>query len=327
MANKATDYVISVGRDRIEEGQTGQIDRGTRTPNKLTPVMIPVGGYFIPSTTMAWGRRVIDGKPRANKSMISPTDNDYKGEIEFLKWGHPDGEKILVQYLDGCSSFDKVYQEKRLNMLPSNEESSIELQQGENRFNFDSEETKINFLKITSANKNSLSKDHTKIKGFVFRELDKDDEYNEKDVLKIASIGRAINVVSNIESKPGELKVLYDILGGKEAIPEVTDRKNEFQIYPALMKFAAYKESEFFQKIEEYKRKVSDMFSKAESYQLLDLTLNGSIQLSIDGKKKEILKDIPTKGDAMKDWVMENYTNADVAQMIQTLEADLKKIK
>ena len=123
-------FVIAVGRTRIESGISGELNKQTELPIKQTEVMIPVGGYAIPTRTVAWGRRVIDGKPRANKNTISPTDMDYKGEVEFMKWGAQGGEQIVIQYLPTSNSLDRVYQEKRLNLTPSDEDSSIMLEQG-----------------------------------------------------------------------------------------------------------------------------------------------------------------------------------------------------
>lgn len=319
-------YVISVGRARIEEGISGMLDQRSKQPLSKTPVMIPVGGYFIPATSMVWGQRVIDGKPRANKSTISATDMDYKGEIKFMEWGTHGGEKILIQFLDGCSSLDKVYQEKRLNMVASNEESSIQLDQGENNFNYDSEEVKINFLKVTSLNGDSKSKD-PRVTEAVFREVSELDKYSEKGISDIEKEFKAIELVMGYADKTSELKSLFAIMGGEKVLPDVNDPKNERQIYPALLRFAKINFNEFFRSIENYNKKVSSLFLKGESFELLDYTTDGVISISLDGKKKEVLRGIDAKGDAMKDWVMLNYLSPNVYSAMSQLESDLKNIK
>jgi len=322
----AKDYVVTVGRERIEQGYSGTLDRTTHQPVKKEEVMIPVGGYFIPATSVAWGQRLIDGKPRANKTTISATDMDYKGEIKFLAWGDPNGERILTQFIEHCSSLDKVYQEKRLNLVPSNEESSIQLAQGENRFNFDSDETRIQFLKITAMNKNSQSKD-PKIEGSVFIEVSEKYKYNEKDVDTIEKKHAATKLVLDNADKADNLKALFTIMGGKDSFKDVNDPRNSLQIYPALLRFSENNAPLFNASIEKYKRKVSELFMKGESYQLFDYTMDGTISISINGKKKEVLAGIDAKGDAMKDWVLLNYYEGRVYAAMENLDADLKTIK
>lgn len=321
------EYVVTVGRERIGQGFSGTLDKTSKQPSKKPEeVMIPVGGYFVPTTSMAWGQRLINGKPRKDESTISATDNDYKGEIKFLPWGHKDGERILVQFLDGCSSLDKVYQEKRLNMVPSNEEGSMMLMQGENRFNFDSEETRIAFLKVSSMNQNSESKD-PKIVGFVFREIDEKYKYNEKDVDAIEAQNDTVKFVRENGDNRGVLQNLFTIMGGKDVLNDVNDPRNALQIYPSLLKLAQNNYALFNSKIESHKKKISQLFMKAESFQLLDLTLDGVISISLNGKKKEVLTGVDAKGDAMKEWVIANYMEPKVFAAMQQFEEDLKNIK
>lgn len=322
----AKDYVVSVGRERIEEGFSGTLDRTTKQPSKKTSVMIPVGGYFIPTVSMAWGQRLINGKPRANGFGITATDNDYKGEIKFLPWGHEDGERILIQFLNGCSSLDKVYQEKRLNLVASNEESSLMLSQGENRFNFDSEETMIQYLKVCASNQTSPSRD-PKIQGFTFLELGDKYKYNAKDVDSIEKESDAIGLVRKLSDSPEVLKVLFTIMGGTKVLEDVNDGRNALQIYPALLRFAKNSTSIFFSNIEQYKRRVSELFMKGESYQLMDYTTDGTIAITLNGKKKDVLTGIDAKGDAMKDWILLNYSEPKVFAAMSGLGEDLKNIK
>ncbi len=127
--------------------------------------------------------------------------------------------------------------------------------------------------------------------------------------------------------KPANLRSLFNIMGGVKVMPTVMDIKNDTQVYTALLELAHGKGEFFSNKIDEFKLSISDAFVKAEAYNILDLTLNGTITITANGKKVKLLEDVPAKGDSMKDYVMQNYHEPAIYDAINQLKNHLVKLK
>src|SRR5271170_698570 len=65
---------------------------------KSTPVTIKAGTWGIPNGTQAWGRR-LDKHGKAPEKPIKSEDENYQGQIEWLKWGDKKGTMIRARFV------------------------------------------------------------------------------------------------------------------------------------------------------------------------------------------------------------------------------------
>src|SRR5258706_8405561 len=92
------DRPMMVERGTLEKGmgQTSKTEVG-QTINRRCDV-----GF--PNRTDAWGKRIIRDKAGniiKEGRDVDVKNTEYKGEVGFLKWGHPDGQLITCRFLKG----------------------------------------------------------------------------------------------------------------------------------------------------------------------------------------------------------------------------------
>ena len=285
-------------------------------------MLIPTPAKLISNYFPVWARRV--NTKDKNTPITDVMDKDYNGELEYLEWGHETGEQIFIRHLTGTKSLDAQYQELRLKMKPKEDDAMIVLEAGQNEFDYRTQSSLIELLKQHYKHKGSKSKD-PKYKTFLYWEVDSSNK--EKATKKIEQSSEGTALVRSLDMKPANLRTLFSIMGGVKVMPNVTDIKSDTQVYTSLLLLAHEKGEMFYNRIDEFKREISDAFVKAESYSILDLTLNGTITITSNGKKVKILESIPAKGEGMKDWIMQNFHEPNAYDAINQLKNHLQKLK
>lgn len=262
------------------------------------------GDCGIPTISENWGVRLIDGK--IPDKPVDVKDSRYSGEIQFLPWGDKKGQLIMTRYLKGYETLDMLYQNLVLNAdsnINIDDASSADvfflvLQTGENEFDETREPFKTMFVKNSAYNQDSTSKNPQHI-SYMYRE--KDEEKQREAISKsIDDKGDAIILVKHAASSLDKLRNLFGIVGDL-INAEISDEL----LFDALMNLADRQPTAFMDKMKGYKHQVSNIFEKAKSYGILDLTKDGVIVAGKD-KKTIIAQDVPAKGTNMIDWVYSN---------------------
>lgn len=311
-------YKIAVGSREnkamfgyLEMNMGNSIVKGTLALSQHT-----MGGFIIfPNRTIAWGRRLIKGKPVKDR-VIQPSDVDYSGEVEWMKWNAEGGSPIIARYKYGCSSLDYDYQVIRL-QLPKfevdEEGAYLQLPYGENKIFYDTEELKADFLQIHHENEDSPSKSPN-AEGGMWREV-KVFDTTKQEVKAIDHLFEAVKIIKEADSFL-KLKVLQGVIANVEALKY--DESKENSLYDVLILFAKAKPKEFIDAIDAYKRKVSEVFSMADSYKVFDLTKDGDIVL-LQPAREILFTGIPAKGKDMIDWVFQNSLQPEVHEAVNKL--------
>ncbi len=280
-----------------------------------------------PNYAQAWGQRVYDdGKPN-DKGPIDVKDPQYHGQIKFLEWGHKDGTLIECRFLKNYRTLDKQYQELVLNAkIDENDPSSADayslvLQSGENKFDEVVEALRIQMFRISSYNQGSKFKNPDSAH-WLFRE--KDDATEQKVQSKtLDAKTEALRIVNEAASDNSYGK-LMNLLSVVRNITH--DEPDEKELYVFLQTLADQQPELFLVQINEHKKYISNIFEKAKSYDVLDLTTNGLI-VAGDKKKEIIGEDIPEKGEHMLTWVYDNYLNPKASEIIFKLKKITDKLK
>lgn len=277
-------YCIVAGKKRPQTLEAGQILKGsgqTAIDGKVEIVNNQAGDKIIPNRSWCWGKRVAKdahGKIVKNAYSLDVTDKEYKGEIQFLKPGDPEGERIDTRWLSGYSTIDFLYQNVRLGYKPDelsekdSESVYIMLSNGENEWSGKALETNrqlIQHLKYHQGNGSNefRSADSTTL---FFEKNEEQKQGVEDTILDIKY--EAGTIVRDCGNKTEKLKVLYRILD-KIVEPNVEDDR----IYSHLKYVAETKPKELLSEIAAYKREVSDTIAVMESWKALDLSIDGKI--------------------------------------------------
>lgn len=320
-------FQIYCGRKRETNALAGYLEKGRNDIIKGEPkeVSIQVGAYGIPNGTEAWGIRLVKGKRPDH--IINVEDENYSGEIEFVKWGsHPNiATPIRCRYVPGYRTIDKDYQDLRLKVtIPEDSAYAalITLSHGPNEFDEQRDYALVQMLKVHHHNEHSVFC-NPEAEGWMFKEIVQE-EMDKEETKEIDSKFDCILLVNKASSKPDSIRALFDIVKGIET-KEVN--KDDIQdIYTTLKLFADQKPQIFSNRVQQYKRKVSDVFSKLESYNAIDLTKDGFIAVG-QTKKEPILHDIPAKGKDMVSWAFDNFLEPEVYEGIQKIEKIADKLK
>jgi hypothetical protein len=325
-------YVIQVGKEKPAEAIISHADKKTGNPvGEQMTTFIRVGAHLIMNTAVVWGRRIIrgmDGKVKEHQSDIEYHTPGYKGEIEFLLWGADGGYAITIRYLPQSRSLDLEYQNNVLRIIVKDDQwTHIRLDAGQNKFDLKKDEVKVAFLRVCPANMNSISKNpDPEIKGYQFYEIT--DEHVDKTSIKMIDRSvEASSLVKNYSNKPTELRNLFKSMGKREEFGNTDELSSDGQIYKALYEFAYQYPEAFFYLLEYYKQAIEDDFGKAKSYGALDLTKDGHIAIEINNKKILVFSNVQAKGEAMTDWVKENFVEEEVFKAIQIFKTHVSKLK
>lgn len=336
-------YHIKVGGKRRQTVMIGKIERGSGGTiiDEKGEVQAKRGNFMFPNKCKVWAARVIDGEipkdEKGNFIMLQPTDSSYRGELKGLKWGEKGGSIIDVRYLMGYPSLDVLYQEGRLNFRINDEDESsadanfLNFPNGDVDFDKNSDPYLIQHLKWHSYNGVSISRSPTMFDNVFFEKtfdqeerLDTqtwDDDFEARKVVQATgsgadSIAKCKNLMSIVKSVADE---------------EPEDEK----VYSYLKMLSTKRPAQLLQSIAEYKRRVSDVFAKMDSYEIVDLTVDGTLVCEDTvgkGKnsnkvKKIILTDLPVKGKDVYDYMLENFCDPKIFNATFDLIQITDKIK
>lgn len=326
-------YVIQVGNPKPAKAIIATPNRKTGEPEgPQLETFLRVGAHLILNTATVWGRRVIrDAKGEITKSAgIEFNTAGYQGDIEFLDWGKDGGYAIPIRYLPQSRSLDLEYQSNVQKIVVRDDQSThITLQAGENKFDYKKDALYIQFLKVIPANQNSLSRNpNPDIKGHVYSEVT-EEHVDKKTIERIDASTKAAGLVKEISAKPEEVRNLFVVMGKREEFGFTDHLSGDGQIYKTLLEYAYGFPDDFFELIDEYKRKVRDGFDKAESYKALDLTKDGHIAIEVSQKKHLPFEgiSIKAKGNGMIEWVLEHYLEPEVFRGTQSFLEFASKLK
>lgn len=311
-------YVIVVGRERPAEAIVSHAKKdGTPKGEDQLKRYISVGKHMMVNPTSVWGRRVIDGKPTKDDKAVELNTVGYNGEIEFLEYGDPKGYLLTIRYLKQSRSLDIEYQDNiqklKVDTIKGEDGSAmITFDAGENKYDEKKDALFVQYLKVHGQNRDSVSKNpNPAIYGFTFFEVT-DDNVKTVSIEKGEKSVSAGFVVMEASKKPGNLKVLLDIVGEREELVGLDNLSKDKQIYDGLLRFALTNPNDFDSLVNNWKKKFSDAVEKAKSYKALDLTKDGHIALIVDNKPNLMFSDAKGKGDKMIDWVLENYYDSEI---------------
>jgi hypothetical protein len=332
-------YEIMVGAERPAEAIAGYLEKeynrdasstvqygNHRTRGDLRKAAIRVGTYGIPNHTVAWGRRVVNGKPKmidGEEIGYEVDEAPYKGEIEFLKWEDKKGSAIDCRWVRGVMSIDMLYQDLRLKVKINESDDwacMISFKQGYNTFNDVSDKALIQFLKVHYSCMQSVSKSPNSSTQITYQEIRKEEIRRTKTKSiddKVEGVA-LVNKASDGTDSSQKIQNLFKIVDGLEFIDE--DRKSPETMYDAMKIFADQKPELFASRILEHKKGISSALSKAETYERLDLTKDGTIGWLNKGKSQPLIEGIPEKKDVMKDWVFANYYLPNVYEGLDKLK-------
>lgn len=331
-------YVIMVGHERPQKVMVGHVKKdGTPKESENIERYISVGKHLLINGSRVWARRIVNGKMQTNdkqEEIITEfNDTKYKGELQFLDWQKDQGkvgaQAIHARYIVGSNSLDAEYQTnvQKVQIDPARGTAQLELESGENKFDYKRQALLIQFLKVHAQNRDSKSKNpDPEIKGHTFYELT-DDLVDKTSTNKIEKKLDAGIVVKTFSSSPQQLKNLFEILGKREEFGDTDFLSNPQTIYNTLLRFTETNADDFNYLVNEYKKDLSDKFEYAKSFNALDLTKNGNIVLTIGGKKEMIWDNAEGKGDDMLVWVLENYADASVYEKTKHFKSLVTKLK
>lgn len=310
-----------VGRLEKKSGQSTTVGPITTVPNSR-------GTVSLPNRTEAWGVRLIDGKiPKAPVSVLDPA---YRGEVKWLEWGDSQGYMIIARYLSGYQSLDQHYQDERMGAarkIQEENESSIEafflfIENGENHFKLpENDPLLIQMYRIHYLNASSKSK-HPMADSPRFAEIEEKEEQESKDELLDAK-GKAFRLVMSAADDNGSMlrNLYYTVKGeGEESVKEGKE-------FSYLQRMADTDPDRLVNAYNKAKVNASNLFEKMKSFEVLDLTVDGTIAAKNGNKKEVVATDLPAKGEGMLTWVIENFltdTATNIIVKLNSISATLK---
>lgn len=324
-------YHIVVGDKRPETVRVGIIERNsgfTILKEDKGETLARRGDVFFPNKCQIWAARAIDGKIEIDGRAVEVTDAKYSGELLPMKWHQKGGTLIEARFLKGYNSLDVLFQENRLNFrIDDNQPSSADayfltFPNGDSDFNSEADKLLVQHLKWHPYNFNSVSKDPE-----FFTTMFREKSFEQEATLQTFMLdekfeaGRVVREAGTGANSIGKCKNLFAIV--KEAKDE---DKEDSQLYAHLKTIADTRPSDFLKAIESYKVKISNVFEKLKSYEAADWTVDGTL-VAGDKKKEIIISDLPTKGDGIFDYLLENYTDPTVFEATYKLIKITDKLK
>ena len=323
-------YSIYVGSKRPAHALVGFLEKNqgqTIIKGDAQEIPLEVGAHGFSNYSKVWARRVIPGADTGNK-IINIEDPNYKGDLEFLKYGDPKGYPVEIRYLDTSMTLDLQFQLIRLKIIlkPDEDKWYIRLPAGENRFDSKTHATYIQFLKVHHMNKDSKSKSPNAT-GTMYEEIS-EDNMDMTGIKTRESKGDAIFLVKNASLKVGQIKSLFQVVGNNEN-SKIDIRASEQEIYNGLLEMADNDPKFILDRIDSYKKVISDLFEKAKAFSIIDLAKHGQIALEDKGKKEILLDKVPGNGNQEKIlmWLFENFLNEDIFKALGRLKDVCDAIK
>lgn len=324
-------YSIYVGAKRPASALVGFLEKNqgqSIIKGDAQEIPLEVGAHGFSNYSKVWGRRIIIGQEDSNK-IVNVEDPNYKGDIQFLKYGDAKGYPIEIRYLDTCASLDLQYQLLRLKIVIKADEDKwyIKLPAGENRFDYKNQAGFIQFLKVHHMNKDSNSKSPNAI-GTMYEEIN-EGNMDMRETKTRESKGDAIFLVKNASLKVGQIKSLFQIVGNNDN-SKMDIRASEQEIYTGMLELADTDPQFILDRLDNFKKIISNLFEKAKAFQIIDLTKHGQIAIEPSPGKKEILLDkVPGNGNQEKilQWLFENFLNEEIYKSLARLKAVCDEIK
>ena len=336
-------YVIHAGNYTPEKVLISHVDKRTGEPTGVDrfEAYITNGAQLILNSYIAWGRRIRNderdtktGKVKNeafDRSPIEITDSKYQGDIEFLEYGDVKGQSIHCRYLTQSRSLDYEYQTnvQKVRVDPEGKDgtSFIELRTGENKYDYKKQGLLITYLKNHPQNRDAKSKNPDPIvKGHVFWEMT-DEMVDKTSIDKMEAALDAGYFIKNLSNDTQGIRNLFEIVGQREEFGETNNLSNDSEIYKVLLKFAQEKPNEFNSLVDVFKHNFSDAIEIAKSFNALDLTKDGVIGFLLEGKKVIAFEGIEGKGNAMVEYVFNNYATEKVYPKIKAFITMTNKLK
>lgn len=301
---KSEYYTILAGRKEPAKVLQGALSKTTGMPTG-TPqkVLVMVGAILIPNWSRAWGRRVAEpsnpSKKTSEDRSVAVTHPDYRGLIEFLPYGHSNGEAIEIRYLPNSGTLDKLYQDTVQKIVPRQEDAMIILQQGLNNFDEEKEKMKVMMLKHHSLNLNSpcRSEDATDYDFVNF-----DSEGRNKSRMQVLNIKAEANEFIRLADadKNGMLLVLAEIFNQDS-------RQQPGLLLEYLLDKATDFPVEFVNAINEFKKQVETSLVESLEVGILELRDNGKLILKAEGDNpsETLLQEVEGEGNDRKLWLIQ----------------------
>lgn len=334
-------YHITVGGERLKTVKIGKIERGsgqTILSEERGETLAKRGNYMFPNKCQVWAARVIDGKmPENGEPPISITNPKYTGELKGLKWGAKGGSIIEARYLRGYPTLDVLYQEKVLNFRVNEEDESsadaffLMFPNGDNDFDENADPYLIQHLKWHAYNNNSISKNPTFYTTSFFEKTF--DQQERLDTQTWDEEFEAMKIVREAGDGTDGVARCKNLLS---IVKSVTDEEpDDNKVYAYLKMISQKRAPQFLEAVKEYKRKVSDVFSKMDSYEIADYTVDGTLVVedtvgkgkSANKVQKIVLSDLPVKGKAIYEYMLENFTEPKIFEATNDLIQITDKIK
>lgn len=321
-------YVIYAGEERPAfikanhlEKRNGQIS--TVPGQKDTFYANRPGDVGFPNMTEAWGVR-LDKEGKVPSSALSVTDSNYDGKVKWLEWGNKDGCVIVSRWLSGFNTLDFQYQKLVLKADDRIKEDDdtwfIIMQSGLNEFDLNNDKLFVEHLQISSYNRESKSKNPAII-GYQFHE--KDEIKEQKVEIKTIESKVEAGIIVKAASKDNSHSALRNLARALSKL--VTTLPEDENLYSTLMNLADKEPDVFLAQVNEHKKMISNLFVKAESFKLLDLTKDGIVAAGKD-LKEPILTDCPVKGKNALEYILENCFEDKCATAIYKLKTISDKI-
>jgi hypothetical protein len=330
-------YHITVGDKRPQTVKVGVIEKGsgfTILKEERGETLARRGDCFFSNKCPVWAARAINGKIEKDGRSIDLTDREYQGELIGMKWGAKGGSSIDVRYLKGYPSLDVLYQETRLNFkVDDNQASSADVfflsfPNGDNDFDEKIEPLLIQHLKWHAYNMNSISRDPEFFTSMFYeKSFEQEERLDSANLDSKFEAGTIVRECGNGADSVSKCKNLFSI------VKSVTDEEPEDnKVYAYLKMIADKKPEQFIKAIDEYKMKVSNVFEKLKSYDIVDTTTDGILVCEVSAgkgaKKKEIIiSDLPTKGEGIFDYLLENFSDPKVFEATYKLIQITDKLK
>lgn len=319
--------VIAGSKTRPEHIEYGRLEKGTGQTQTLGNTVKGVarrGDVYIPNYTEFWGAR-LDANGKIPDSPLDVKSTIYKGQVKELPWGDPKGYLIMGRYLKGYQTIDLQYQDIILGAKLRDEDDVfyLYLQTGDNFYDPESDKYLVQMMRCHYLNESCKYKNPDTTNSMFSEFTNETTETTQTKVINLKFEALKIVNEASQDNSNAKLKNLYSVMAG---VADETIKENDLYKYFSLM--ADETPEKFMTQIEAYNRSISDAFSKAVSFDMLDVTRDGFILLGEEGKKKDIVAEgVPAKGEKMKDWVMNNYLETKAFEVAFKVKQFTDKIK
>ena len=336
------EYHISVGHaNRLKTIKIGRIEKNSGQSilaEEKGETLARRGNFTFPNVCEVWAARVIDGKiPEKGEPFINLADPKYRGELIGLKWGDPRGSIMKARYIRGLQSLDMLYQDRVLNYKINEEDESsadayfLSYPNGDIDFDNTSDPYLVQHLKWHAWNQNSISRSPNFYDNAFFEKtfeqqerLDTQNWDDEFEAMKI------VREAGDSSESVARCKNLLSIV--KDITDEEPEDKN---VYSYLKMISQKRAPQFLEAIKQYKLRVSDVFSKMDSYEIADYTVDGTLVVedtvgkgkNANKVQKIVLTDLPVKGRDIYDYMLENFCEPKIFDVIFDLIQITDKIK